>query len=163
MANGVRIRMCKNGSASPYERALGVKPREIPQGEFGQLALIKLNTDLPKNSPQQKIEAIYLGPEWKSKQGCIFLNPSTGRLIVRRDYQLMDEFPFQNISKHSLALSKLSDNISNLQKARFLLKEKQARTISVTNNEEESQSESESESESESWSEIDEEPESPPD
>ena len=124
MANGVRIRMGKNGTASPYERALGAKPREIPLGEFGQLALIKPSNDLPKNDPQQKIETIYLGPEWKSKQGCIFLNPSSGRLLVRRDYQLIDEFPFQKVSKHSLALSKMSENISNMQKARFLIKEK---------------------------------------
>ena len=69
--------MSKNGTVSPYERALGAKPREIPQGEFGQLALIKLSSDEPKDSPQQKIEAVYLGPEWKSKQGCLFLNPGT--------------------------------------------------------------------------------------
>ena len=109
--------MNKNGDASPYEKALGIKPREIPDGEFGQLALIKLGSDVPKCDPNQKMEVVYLGPEWKTKQGCIFLNIKTGRLLIRRDYELFNEFPFQNKSSHSLAISKLSDTISNLQKA----------------------------------------------
>ena len=45
-----------------------------------------------------------------------------------------------------------------MQKARFLIKEKQARNILIEGKDEES----ESESVSESWSEIDEESETPP-